>query len=114
MADRSTIEATLERYYQAWTNNDAALYGTVWGDGATFADPPSDVDPPPLGFEQILAGFRDVQSRATGISYERQYTWHCGHSVAVHSIVTMRLASGVAKVPLVHTFRFDEIGRAHV
>ena len=34
----------------------------------------------------------------------------CGHSVAVHSTVMMTVAEGVALVPLVHVFRFDDRG----
>ena len=110
MADRPTIEATLDRYYTAWTNRDHDLYRTVWAQGASFADPPSDDELPPTGFEEILAGMEQVWSRALGISYKRQHSWHCGHSVAVQSTVTMTVEGGVALVPLLHVFRFDSDG----
>lgn len=111
MADQATIDATLTRYYQAWTTNDPELYRTVWADDATFADPPSDSDPPPLGIEAIVAAMADVQSRATSIRYDERHRWHCGHSVAVHSLVNMALpGDALAEVPLVHVFRLAENG----
>ncbi len=111
MADRAMIDATLTRYYEAWTQNDPALYRTVWSDDATFADPPSDVAPPPLGIDNIVAAMADVQARATSIRYQEQYRWHCGHSVAVHSLVHMSLADdALAEVPLVHVFRMNDAG----
>lgn len=113
MADRSVIDATLERYYRAWSTRDHALYRTVWAEGASFADPPTDGDVPPTGFDQILAGMEQVWTNARAISYEQRHVWHCGHSVAVHSTVTMTLHTepvAVASVPLVHVFRFDEDG----
>ena len=111
MATRAQIDATLERYYDAWTRNDPEQYATVWTEDATFADPPGDDEGPPVGIENIVAAMADVQSRAESISYWRAYTWHCGHSVAVHSVVTMQLPEGVAQVPLVHVFRFAEDAR---
>ena len=112
MADRAMIDATLDRYYEAWRRNDPELYRTVWADDATFADPPSDTDPPPLGTDSIVAAMADVQGRATSISYEQHYRWHCGHSVAVHSTVNMSLpGDALAAVPLVHIFRMADDGR---
>ncbi len=111
MADLATIDATLSRYYDAWTRNDPELYRTVWAEDATFADPPSDATPPPLGIENIVAAMADVQSRADSIAYEEQYRWHCGHSVAVHSLVQFSLpGDALAEVPLVHVFRMDDEG----
>ncbi|MFN0026634.1 MAG: nuclear transport factor 2 family protein [Acidimicrobiales bacterium] len=113
MADRSVIDATLERYYRAWSIRDHELYRTVWAEGASFADPPTDSELPPTGFQQILAGMEQVWANARAINYERHHVWHCGHSVAVHSTVTMTLAGepeAVASVPLVHVFRFDDAG----
>ncbi len=113
MADRSVIDATLERYYRAWSTRDHALYHTVWAEGASFADPPTDGEVPPTGFDEILAGMEQVWANARAIGYERRFVWHCGHSVAVHSIVTMTLtgeAPAVAAVPLLHVFRFDDDG----
>jgi hypothetical protein len=107
MATRSEIDATLQRYYQAWSDRDHDLYRSIWTDDATFADPPTDDEVPPTGVEEIVAGMESVWSRARSISYDRRYTWHCGHSVAVHSVVTMHLADDtVAAVPLLHVFRF--------
>ena len=110
MADRAIIDATLERYYQAWAARDHDLYRTVWADDAMFADPPTDGEIPPTGFEQILAGMEEVWSRAQSIRYERHRVWHCGHSVAVYNTVVMELADAVAHVPLIHVFRFDDRG----
>ena len=110
MADRATIDATLERYYQAWANRDHELYRTVWAQDAAFADPPTDGEVPPTGFDQILAGMEEVWSRAESIVYDRHRIWHCGHSVAVHSTVIMTLTAAVAHVPLIHVFRFDDDG----
>lgn len=110
MADRAVIDATLERYYGAWTNRDHELYRTVWAEDASFADPPTDGEVPPTGFDQILAGMEEVWSRAESIVYDRHRTWHCGHSVAVHSTVIMTLSDAVAHVPLIHVFRFDDDG----
>ncbi|MGH1491356.1 MAG: nuclear transport factor 2 family protein [Acidimicrobiales bacterium] len=110
MADRATIDATLERYYEAWATRDHELYRTVWAEDATFADPPTDGELSPTGFDQILAGMEAVWSRAESIVYDRHRTWHCGHSVAVHSTVTMTLTAAVAEVPLIHIFRFDSDG----
>jgi hypothetical protein len=111
MADPDTIDATLSRYYEAWTRNDPDLYRTVWADGATFADPPSDDDPPPLGTDAIVAAMSGVQDRATSITYHEQYRWRCGHSVAVHSLVHMAFPDdSLAEVPLVHVFRLDQAG----
>ena len=110
MADRATIAATLDRYYEAWTKRDHYLYRTVWAPDAAFADPPTDGEVPPTGYDQILAGMEAVWSRAEAISYDRHRSWHCGHSVAVHSTVVMTLADALAHVPLVHVFRFDDAG----
>jgi hypothetical protein len=110
MADRATIDATLDRYYRAWTDRDHDLYRTVWADDAAFADPPTDGEVPPTGFAQILAGMEEVWSRAESITYDRHRAWHCGHSVAVHSTVQMTLTDALAHVPLVHVFRFDDAG----
>ncbi len=111
MADRATIDATLSRYYHAWTGNDPELYRTVWSERATFADPPSDDTPPPLGIENIVAAMAQVQARAASITYHEQYRWHCGHSVAVHSLVHMAFADeALAEVPLVHVFRMNDQG----
>lgn len=111
MADQATIDATLARYYEAWTRNDPDLYRTVWADDATFADPPSDDTPPPLGIDNIVAAMAGVQARATSITYHEQYRWHCGHSVAVHSLVHFALpGDALAEVPLVHVFRMDDAG----
>ena len=110
MADRSTIVGTLDRYYQAWTDRDHELYRTVWAEGAAFADPPTDGEVPPTGFDEIVAGMEEVWSRATSITYDRHRTWHCGHSVAVHSTVEMTLTDAVAHVPLIHVFRLDDDG----
>lgn len=110
IADQAVIDATLNRYYEAWTNRDHDLYRTVWAEGASFADPPTDGALPPTGFDAILAGMEQVWDRASGIRYERHHVWHCGHSVAVQSTVTMTLAEGVARVPLMHVFRFDPEG----
>jgi ketosteroid isomerase-like protein len=110
MADRTTIDATLSRYYRAWEQRDHELYRTVWADDAAFADPPTDGEVPPTGFEQILAGMEDVWSKAQSITYDRHRAWHCGHSVAVHSTVVMRLVDAVAQVPLIHVFRFTDDG----
>ena len=110
MAEQAVIDATLARYYRAWTDRDHELYRTVWADGASFADPPTDGELPPTGFDAILAGMEQVWSRVTGIRYDRHQVWHCGHSVAVHSTVMMTVAEGVALVPLVHVFRFDDRG----
>ena len=110
MADRATIDATLDRYYQAWTDRDHDLYRTVWAEDAAFADPPTDGEVPPTGFDAILAGMEGVWSRAESISYHRHRAWYCGHSVAVHSTVEMGLATAVAHVPLIHVFRFDDHG----
>ena len=111
MATQTTIDATLSRYYEAWTRNDPELYRTVWADDATFADPPSDDTPPPLGIEKIVAAMADVQSRAASISYREQYRWHCGHSVAIHTLVQMALpGDALAEVPLVHVFRMSDTG----
>ncbi|MDH4148754.1 MAG: nuclear transport factor 2 family protein [Acidimicrobiia bacterium] len=110
MADRATIDATLERYYRAWTERDHELYRSVWAADASFADPPTDGEVPPTGFDEILAGMEQVWSRAEAIVYERHHSWHCGHSVAVHSTVRMTLPGAVALVPLVHVFRFDGAG----
>ena len=110
MADRATIADTLERYYQAWGARDHDLYRTVWAEGAAFADPPTDGEVPPTGFDEILAGMEEVWSRAESISYERHRSWFCGHSVAVHSTVVMTLTDALAHVPLIHVFRFDDDG----
>jgi hypothetical protein len=111
MADRATIDETLSRYYRAWRTNDPDLYRTVWTGDAAFADPPSDVEPPPLGIDAIVAAMADVQSRAESIDYVEQFRWHCGHSIAVHSLVQMTLAGdAVAEVPLVHVFRMSDDG----
>ncbi|MCP4221980.1 MAG: nuclear transport factor 2 family protein [Actinomycetia bacterium] len=110
MADSSTIDTTLDRYYQAWTDRDHELYRTVWAEGAVFADPPTDGEAPPTGFDQILAGMEEVWSRAESIIYERHRTWTCGHSVAVHSTVVMSFTEALAHVPLIHVFRFDDAG----
>ncbi|MGI9615241.1 MAG: nuclear transport factor 2 family protein [Acidimicrobiales bacterium] len=110
MADRATIDATLERYYEAWATRDHELYRTVWAADAAFADPPTDGEVPPTGFDEILAGMEEVWSRADSITYDRHRSWHCGHSVAVHSTVIMVLPDAVAHVPLVHVFRFDDAG----
>ncbi len=110
MADRATIDATLERYYEAWATRNHELYRTVWAEDAAFADPPTDGEVPPTGFDQILAGMEAVWSRAESIVYNRHRVWHCGHSVAVHSTVVMTLTAAVAEVPLVHVFRFDDGG----
>ena len=110
MADRATIDATLERYYQAWATRDHELYRTVWAEDAAFADPPTDGEVAPTGFDQILAGMEEVWSRAESIAYNRHRSWHCGHSVAVHSTVVMTLIAAVAHVPLIHVFRFDDSG----
>lgn len=111
MADQATIDATLSRYYAAWTQNDPALYRTVWSEDATFADPPSDLTPAPLGIDNIVAAMAEVQSRAQSITYHEQYRWHCGHSVAVHSLVHMALdGDALAEVPLVHVFRMNDAG----
>lgn len=110
MADRATIDATLDRYYQAWTERDHDLYRTVWADDPVFADPPTDGEVAPTGFEEILAGMEEVWSRARSITYNRHRAWHCGHSVAVHCTVAMTLDDALAHVPLIHVFRFDEVG----
>lgn len=110
MAEREVIDATLERYYEAWANRDHELYRAVWADDASFADPPTDGEVPPTGFDQILAGMEEVWSRAESIVYDRHRTWHCGHSVAVHSTVSMTLSEALAHVPLIHVFRFDDDG----
>ena len=110
MANRATIDATLDRYYQAWEARDHELYRTVWAEGAAFADPPTDGEVAPTGFDQIVAGMEEVWSRAESIVYDRHRTWHCGHSVAVHSTVVMTLTDALAHVPLVHVFRFDDAG----
>ncbi len=110
MADRQTISATLDRYYRAWTDRDHELYRTVWAEGAAFADPPTDGEVPPTGFDQILAGMEEVWSRAESITYDRHRTWFCGHSVAAHSTVSMGLTDALARVPLIHVFRFDDAG----
>lgn len=110
MADRATIDATLDHYYEAWAKRDHELYRTVWTEDAAFADPPTDGEVPPTGFDQILAGMEEVWSRAESIVYDRHRTWHCGHSVAVHSTVVMTLTDAVAHVPLIHVFRFDDGG----
>ena len=117
MATPEQIETTLAAYYEAWSDNDPALYRTVWAQDAIFADPPTDDELPPLGADQIVAAMADVQSRASSIRYERHRTWRCGHSLAVHSTVTMGLpGSGgepevaVAEVPIIHVFRFNEDG----
>lgn len=110
MADRATIDDTLDRYYRAWADRDHDLYRTVWAEGAAFADPPTDDEVPPTGFDQILAGMEEVWSRAQSINYDRHRTWHCGHSVAVHSTVEMGLIDGLAHVPLIHVFRFEDDG----
>ena len=111
MADQATIDTTLTRYYQAWAERDHELYRTVWADDAVFADPPTDGEVPPTGFEQILAGMEEVWSRAQAIRYEQHRVWHCGHSVAVHNTVVMELADAVAHVPLIHIFRFNDAGQ---
>ena len=110
MADQAVIDATLDRYYDAWTARDHELYRTVWADDAAFADPPTDGEVPPTGFDQILAGMEAVWSRVDAITYDRHRAWHCGHSVAVHSTVIMQLPSALAHVPLIHVFRFDDAG----
>ncbi len=110
MADRATISATLERYYEAWETRDHELYRTVWAEDAAFADPPTDGEVPPTGFDRILAGMEEVWSRAESIVYDRHRMWHCGHSVAVHSTVVMTLAGARAHVPLIHVFRFADDG----
>lgn len=110
MADSATIDATLDRYYQAWTDRDHELYRTVWAEGAAFADPPTDGEVPPTGFEEILAGMEEVWSRAEAITYDRHRSWACGHSVAVYSTVVMSLTDALAHVPLIHVFRFDDAG----
>ncbi|MFT7599177.1 MAG: hypothetical protein ACI8TP_002106 [Acidimicrobiales bacterium] len=110
MADRSIIDATLDRYYEAWRQRDHEMYRTVWAEDAAFADPPTDGEVPPTGFDQILAGMEEVWSRAESINYDRHRTWHCGHSVAVHSTVVMGLPAAVANEPLIHVFRFNEAG----
>ena len=110
MADQATIDATLERYYQAWSTRDHELYRTVWAEGASFADPPTDGELPPTGFDQILAGMEQVWSATLAIEYTRHHTWHCGHSIAVQSTVRMTFDAAVAQVPLVHVFRFDDNG----
>ena len=111
MADRTTIDATLERYYRAWVTRDHDLYRTVWAEDAAFADPPTDGEVPPTGFDQILAGMEEVWSRVESINYERDRAWHCGHSVAVHSTVIMQVSDDVlAHIPLIHVFRFDDGG----
>ncbi len=110
MADSAIIDATLDRYYQAWTDRDHELYRTVWAEGAAFADPPTDGAVPPTGFDEILAGMEEVWSRAESITYDRHRTWTCGHSVAVYSTVVMSLTDALAHVPLIHVFRFDDAG----
>lgn len=110
MADRTTIDATLERYYRAWVARDHDLYRTVWAEDAAFADPPTDGEVPPTGFDQILAGMEEVWSRVESINYERDRVWHCGHSAAVHNTVIMRLSDALAHIPLIHVFRFDDNG----
>lgn len=110
VADRETIHATLDRYYLAWTDRDHELYRTVWADDPVFADPPTDGEVPPTGFDEILAGMEQVWSRVDSIIYERHRTWSCGHSVAAHSTVVMSFAEAVAHVPLIHVFRFDDAG----
>ncbi len=109
MADRAAIEATIDRYYEAWTNHDHELYRTVWAEGATFADPPRDDVTPPTGFDEIVAGMDDVWSRATAITYDHHMRWHCESVVAVHMTVTMATTEGsTLAVPLIHVFRFDD------
>ncbi|MCP3912175.1 MAG: nuclear transport factor 2 family protein [Actinomycetia bacterium] len=110
MADRAVISATLQHYYDAWETRDHELYRTVWAEGAAFADPPTDGEVPPTGFDQILAGMEEVWSRADSITYDRHRMWHCGHSVAVHSTVVMKIPDALAHVPLIHVFRFDDEG----
>lgn len=111
MADQVTIDATLDRYYAAWTVNDPDLYRTVWADDATFADPPSDETPPPLGTDAIVEAMAGVQTRATSITYHERHRWHCGHSVAVHTLVHFALpGDALAEVPLVHVFRMNDAG----
>ena len=111
MADQATIDATIERYYAAWTAHDHDLYRTVWGDDPTFADPPTDNEDPPRGFDAIAAAMDDVWSRATSITYDHHMVWHCGSSVAVHMTVTMITVEGATlQVPLIHVFRFSEAG----
>ena len=109
----SDIDATVDRYYTSWTTQDRELYRTVWAEGATFADPPTDNETPPTGFAEILAAMDDVWSRATSIAYDRHTTWRCGSSTAVHVTVTMLTkpsgaGSGQLEVPLIHVFRFDQ------
>jgi len=111
MATNADIDATLERYYAAWTHDDPALYRTIWADGAVFADPPTDGELPATGVEEIVAAMAAVQARATAIHYDRRTTWYCGHSVAVHSLVTLTMAEGTAEMPLLHVFRFADDGR---
>ncbi len=110
MANRTVIDETLDRYYAAWEARDHDTYRTVWAAGASFADPPTDGEVPPTGFDEILAGMEAVWSRALSITYDRHRTWHCGQSVAVHSTVVMTLTDAVAHVPLIHVFRFDDDG----
>ncbi|MDG2113219.1 MAG: nuclear transport factor 2 family protein [Actinomycetota bacterium] len=116
MANTAAIDDTIERYYRAWTDHDHDLYGTVWADGATFADPPQDGVVPPTGFDEIAAGMDDVWSRANSIVYDRHTMWHCESTVAVHLTVTMTTKGGAnnegahLEVPLIHVFRFDPDG----
>lgn len=111
MADRTVIDATIDRYYQAWVDHDHELYRTVWGANPTFADPPEDNIDLPRGFDAIAAAMDDVWSRATSITYDRHMMWHCGSAVAVHVTVTMLTAEGAElKVPLIHVFRCDPGG----
>ncbi|GEM_PF-5103946 len=107
MTQRAAIDATIDRYYAAWTAHDRELYRTVWAEGATFADPPQDGVTPPTGFEEIAAGMDDVWSRATSITYDHHMMWHCGSVAAVHMTVTMATEGSTLAVPLIHVFRFD-------